>query len=417
MNGANQRPIAFVALNDVMQPDYRALIVRRALNFRRQAPAAARQRFDGAAAKHVKVATLDEHVTINPATLATLIQASQHDDQLMQAVLIMWQQSQLPLARRMREFLQSKGLEVHEFEHLNTGFLGTQPQDSMLALVNDFHSRSPSFNTYDIALMLCCVHGYLPGSAPASQQLAPAAVAPAAPEELPDMLAELAALDESRHTRWHRWLAEIHALPLEANEWDGIAVRAFAQAARRLGEQRQRERQERQARLINALKLLNEQAAGEIDYFGFGAARDWRADAVALNNTTAVAEEVTNFYTELMAHRSGLQKPPAETRAAQIARRNEIEALEEQIITSFAQLESHFTPAPTAATEPAPDEVAPVDIASSPGEAQLIAASSEEKPEIAMAIGEETPILAAIAEAPSPVASTNGSRRSFFRRK
>lgn len=412
MSGVIQRPISFVALNDVMQPDYRGLIVRRALNFRRQATPAARQRLDAEVGKHIKITVLDEHVAINPATLAALTQACQHDDTLMQAMLSMWQQSQLPLARRMREFLQSKGAEVYEFEQLTSGFLGARPQESMLALVNEFHSRNPSFNTHDVALMLCCVHGYLPGAvapvasaAPPAIHAAPATYTPPA-EDLPDLLAELETLDEAKRTRWHAWLAEMRALPLEAGEWDDTTVRAFALATQRLGQQRQRERQERRARLANILTLLREQASVELDYFGFAAMREWDANAVDLHETAILADATTSLYTELMAHRSGLQQPPAETRAAQLARRAEIERLEERIIAAFVQLDARFRPQAAAPAEPEPIEMTSV-----------IETKSEDLADLAIAIGSPAPLFADHAQLHTVEAHTNGSRRNFFRRK
>lgn len=326
----------------------------------------------------------------------------------------MWQQSQLPLARRVRDFLGAKGLEVVEWENLQNGFLGAQPQDGMVALVNEFHNRNPSFNTYDIALMLCCVHGYLPGSA--TTQVATAVP----PEEnlqkqLPDLLAQL---DESETTRtcWHNWLAEIRDLPLEADDWDDTTVQAFTHAVQRLNQQRQQERQQRtelQARLVHVLTLLHEQATNELDYFGFAAAQTWSADHVAPSETAAVAEDVTNFYTQLMAHRAGLQQPPAETRAAQIARRNEIEALEEQIIEAYNQLNACFAVEPAAPAEQAAlSEPAHTELASSEVVQPLL-----QSPELEITAGDVvTPLFSPLSTAPNGSAP-NGARRGFFRRK
>ena len=336
MSAATQRAIAFVALNDVMQPDYRAVVARRALTFRRQAPLAGRERFDAAIEPFLRAQSLDDSSVVSVSAVNTLVEACQHDDSAMRAVLSLWQQSQQPLARRMREFLVSQQLETYDFDALDSGFLGTRPQEQMLALVNDFHTRNPAFNAYDSALMLCCIHGYLPGAS-ATQPVAAAPPATPAPT-----------LDEVPRSRWHDWFDTLQALPLDAPEWDERSLRAYSNAVQHLVEQRLAERQAMRGRLEHVLVLLREQATDELAYFGIGEVQTWDAGTLPLGEVVLLAETVNQFYAQLLAHRSSLQQAPAPTRAAQSERRRELDALEEQIIANYGELRTHFVAAPPA---------------------------------------------------------------------
>lgn len=315
MSGATQRAIAFIALNDVLQPDYRTAIARRALTFRRQAPLVARERFDAALAPFIRMQP-NETPIVSVTTVNLLVETCQREDAALQAVLSLWQLSQQPLARRMREFLVAQQLEVHQFDALDSGFLGTRPQDHMLALVNEFHSHNPAFSTYDIALMLCCVHGYLPGAG-----TVPPAVAP------PPTVAPT--LDTLPHSRWHDWLEQLRTLPIDAPEWDERSVQAFHASVHQLLEQRLHERQAIRSRIEQVLVLLREQATNEIAYFGFDDLRTWDSHVLPLGAAAAVGDAATEFYSQLLAHRSSLQQAPAPTRAAQIARRRELDVLED----------------------------------------------------------------------------------------
>lgn len=341
MSGATQRAIAFIALNDVLQPDYRTAVARRVLTFRRQAPLAARERFDAALAPFIRIRS-DEAVVVSIAIINQLVETCQREDIALRAVLSLWQLSQQPLARRMREFLIAQQLDVHQFDALDSGFLGMRPQDQMLALVNEFHSHNPAFNTHDIALMLCCIHGYLPGAGTVQPAIAPPAVAPT--------------LDTLPHSRWHAWLEQLRALPIDAPEWDARSVQAFHASVQQLLEQRLHERQAIRSRLEQVLVLLREQATSEIAYFGFDDVPTWDSHVLPLGDAAAVGDAATAFYSQLLAHRSSLQQAPAATRAAQIERRGELDVLEEQIVVGYAQLCARFV---ISQPEPAPANAAP----------------------------------------------------------
>ena len=157
MDPKSSNIIPFLALNKTMKGSYREIVVKRALNFRKEPRPEAQGRLEEGIRNKIHVKGSQDPLYAPPSILlGKVFEESHNSNELMGNILKVWVLSQENLANEIREYLKDRGSSLQEIEKRWEGFLDSLSNAEMTALANDFLKMHPSYNFDDVALMICC---------------------------------------------------------------------------------------------------------------------------------------------------------------------------------------------------------------------------------------------------------------------
>jgi len=346
--------VTFLILNATMRQDYHQAVVKRAMDHRKQASRAARQRLDKAIKAHVEVRGFRDPIRApTPLLLQEVLGASYHADALLGAILEVWVESHADLQVAVREYLSARDIPVVEATEMKDGFPGGWTSTEMFEAADEFQALHPDFDEDDVALMLCC----LTGRAPLPDEMVETLTA-AITEKLEEPETENTPEKGVTALRWEQWLEELCALPADAPEWETVAE--FTEAVRQLAEEKSREREATRGKLQQALATLVRKAEDALDFFAMTDVVTWTAEACPLTEAAALAEQVEQLQEALMRHQD-IYRQPATTLAEDRQRRKELDEIEDEIFQLHARLAPALTPSPPLDKPPESQEGPPED--------------------------------------------------------
>jgi len=150
--------LPFISLNEMMNDEYRDVVVKRVLNFRQDPKHKFQKDLEQAIRKRVRVkgGFLDPLKAPSGMLIKEVIKEAKYQDDIMGNILRVWVISQSDLAEKVRTFLTNKGVRVSDFKNGWDGFLENIDSKEMIEEANDFLKENPNFDFDDAALMICC---------------------------------------------------------------------------------------------------------------------------------------------------------------------------------------------------------------------------------------------------------------------
>ena len=305
-----EHSLSMAFLPMVMSPEHASSVVDRALDFRAEASVSTRNRFNSAIKGSVSVAgfrdaSKAQRHQLREPVLTEVVMGE--NGRLAGAVLRTWAESNDALRAMVTSHLRGRGMSV-DGPDLQVGmFRSTWPMhewsvESDLVTNEDI---SDSFDTNDIALMLC----YVSGRVPAEAQV------------------------EAESPLFQQWLDELSELPPEAPEWDyadefatSVAGLAFAKIAERRTVQIEA--------IANSVTETREEFDDELQYLEVDIG-SWSADdTVRLGVIEPALEVLTELKSALIEYR--LIRPQASSRSEESLRASEREGCEKLILSIVA---------------------------------------------------------------------------------
>lgn len=357
MTKPSSNTVAFLVLNYLMREDYREAVVRRALDYRRQAGSTARRQLESAIRKRVRIKGFSRPLQAPTVyLLKEVVESSYRSNTLMGAILQVWVESHADLQGAVRGFLIARGTSIAEADDLTEGFVSRWTITEMLETTASFREKYLDFDEDDVALMLCLLTGCAPLPDEMVEELAPEE----AGKELDECDEKDVPQEEVSTLEWKQWFEELRSLPADPSEWE--AMTGFPEAVQQLVEEKRREREATRGKLRQALAALVEQVADQLDYFGLTDVAAWAAEACPLTEAAALAEHVEQLQEALVKHRE-LRQRPAGSLAKERQQRKELSEMEEEITQAHSRLASVLMPPlppekpPPVSGEELPDEV------------------------------------------------------------
>ncbi len=374
------KPMPLSILNKAMNEDFRSIVVRRALDWADRASAQARRGFCAALRKDVRLSGFtDSSRALNspkrPALAAETIKASHYSNELMGAILRVWDESHAELHRVALEFLRNSAEPVQEPVLIETEFPAVWSTDDMETAASEFLRQHASFDEDDVALMLCYLSGRAPVPVEVLEHLASAATSMdrsqqpesgtlqvAVPTQLTSR-SEVPIVSDTP-TIFMDVLARLQALSPDAQEWDRMPLLIASIEA--LGQSKRAEREQGRDQLRQALITLHREAEAALDWWGYDIGA-WSADSCPWNQAAELAVQIGQWQTDLLQH-AHLRQAPTTSRAEEQSRRKAVDELEVNIQRCHAELDATLSSGGPGPGGPRDDEKAPTRIPPEPAE-------------------------------------------------
>lgn len=386
-----------VIIHQNFSSDYLLNIVLHALKHRQEAGVKARKFLEKAVKIRISVPGFRSPLKA-PAHIAAknIVQDMAFSEAMLFGVLGVWAESRADLQQVLKQFCQEREIDLQE--ELEAKGDQDTPQNLFLNLVlsisEAFHTEHSAFSPEDVKLMLWCeILDLFDGVKPSEEEIRTEALGTSAPEgekHVPGQLGEI----------WRQVVEEFKQIPAGVPEWDQVEV--FIEAVRSLAHEKRAEREGETAiaGLQEALKALLEKAGDTFSFFGFTEIPTWDAGTCSPEVAPALAKQVLQLAQGLVKHRE-LRQRSTSTLAEEEKRRQDQEALEEDILALHKQLAGQLMP-PTKAVEPSHLEVETAESLESPGRGEepgQEAKTAEVSPvEESPAIAEESPQEAVVEE-------------------
>ena len=263
-------------------------------------------------------------------------------DKLAAAALKVWTESRQPLRQIVEERVNDIGAYIGvsaEPPDLSKKALrGSWPKEAWERETDRFATLHDDCDEDDIALMMCCVTGRLPGIEESSEKETDTMTE--AIERIPDILKLLALC-----------AVDLENLPVSAPEWESD-IPEFAEKIAGIVEAKREERN-RAATLDSFIAELRDDFSAELAYMEADTA-GWSADGLPASEDIAKAlDTCEELRSALAEYRAVRESPPAATRTEGRKRRDANDRLEDRIenlLDSIARLMSG---------EPMPDDDPP----------------------------------------------------------
>ncbi|MBC7227472.1 MAG: hypothetical protein H5T61_09575 [Thermoflexales bacterium] len=241
-------------------------------------------------------------------------------EDMVQAVFRLWAEARKELISQVTAFLQEAGLPAKGLD--GPELVGYWKWAEFQAWVDRFRETFPEAGTEDeVRLAIALVTGRLP-----------------LPDEVYDQIAEIfSGESEMPKNFWTRVLEEMRSLPHEAPEWETLDE--FLQAAREIGEEKQRERAIRLRRnaLQEALEAFRAGWGQWIEFFQMHQCAAWSADA-------CLPDQIENVYStlrdleSLIGQYETLYNSRPSTMMERRERERQLAELEEKVLALYADL-------------------------------------------------------------------------------
>lgn len=341
-----------------MTEEYRTAVARRCLEHLAEVSPQTRRCLQIALRKHIRLPGFpDPNDALKspkrPLLLAEVVGASHRSVALMGALLRVWDESHADLHQEVLAYLRGSDDPVDEPATVDTRFPRVWPQAHMLSIAANFVEGRPTFDRDDAALMMC----YLYGRAPIPDELLSAYGLASGPEdslsnEPQDVqsdqspqavgtitLQETSAMPETA-TLFQAMLAQLHALPPDALEWEQLP--AFTASLEALRDSKLTEREHGRVQLREALAALICEADAPLAWWGYDVTT-WSADCCAWSEAEALAHKVRDWQVMLLRY-DQLRQVPASKWAEKQPRREVLTNLEIDIERTYPELRVALSP-------------------------------------------------------------------------
>ena len=239
-------------------------------------------------------------------------------DELAGAALKIWMESQQPLrevvTERLKDIGTYLGISTQSTDPSENGFKGHWPKDAWERETDRFATLHDDFDADDIALMMCCVSGRLPGMEDSDEQ---PATASEEVEQIPDILKLLTLC-----------AVDLEDLPISAPEWENDIPELANKIADIIGV-KQGERS-RAATFDSFIADIGSDFSPELSYLESDIS-SWSADKLTesadIARALGMCEELRSTLTELRAVR---KSAPGVTKSAERERRQKNVELEDR---------------------------------------------------------------------------------------
>jgi len=420
MNAHLETPIPLTILNQAMREDFRAAVVKRALDHLDQASDPTRRRLYAELRQHVRVAGFADPTRAlrspkRPALISEVIRMSHLSSPLMGAILRAWAESHAELQWAVSEFLHHAAEPSPEPTFVETAFPAAWSTEEMQSATAEFLAKHPSFNEDDVVLMLCYVSGRAPIPGEFLEHAAQSEMATDEAEEPQEAsfesqdpeaiqaatLSEASTVSETP-TIFQDIMARLQALPPDAEEWEHVS--SLITSIQALAQDKLAAREQGRAQLRQALTALAREAEAALRWWDYDLT-PWSAEICPWHQAAALAERVRQWQADLLEHER-LRQLPTGSRSEEQARRKAIEELESKIDRCHAELDAALNadrPGPfVPPDEGGPLPRTPAEVAEGPQQSLVETVSPSEVPVLDVAVQLELPAQEAAPGEPTP---------------
>ncbi len=183
----------------LMSGEFRAEVVQRALEWRKNAGGDQSRSFISVLRKNVKIKGFrNPHKAGNQLLLTEILRLLPFSAELVGPILRIWMDSHSELYKEVSGHLSALNMPVHGLDFSENRFSGSWPSDIWHQEKENILASHSHFKEDDVALMLCCVSGNMPD---------------------PDESDKDDSAESQGDTVFSQWLEEMRELPADAPQW------------------------------------------------------------------------------------------------------------------------------------------------------------------------------------------------------
>jgi hypothetical protein len=286
-------------------------------------------------AKSALKAAIREHITVPgfrrgrshlaPAPLlrqAVVEEWHLHED-MVRAVFRLWLEARKELAGYVGAVLREGGLPTEGMA--GDTLTGYWKWEEFQAWVDRIREMLPEEDEDEIRLSIALLTGRLP-----------------VPDQTYETIAKISPGEEMALNFWTRILQEMRNLPAEAPEWE--TLEEFLEEARAIGEEKRRERwlQDQRIALQQAVETFCAKREERIRFFQMDRCADWSVEACVPERVEEALRTLQELGTRMDQYEDLYNLRPA-TVAERREWQRQLDVLEEQVLTLYAQLNEYLT--------------------------------------------------------------------------
>jgi hypothetical protein len=293
------------------------------------------QEGDSEAKSALKVA-IREHITVPgfrrgkshlaPAPLLrqAVVEEWQLHEDMVRAVFRLWLETRKDLAGQVGAALREGGLPTEGMA--GDTLTGYWKWEEFQAWVDRIREMLPEEDEDEIRLSIALLTGRLPVSDQAYETIAKISLGE----------------EEMALNFWTRILQEMRNLPAEAPEWE--TLEEFLEEARAIGEEKRRERwlQDQRIALQQAVETFCAKREERIRFFQMDRCADWSVEACVPERVEEALRTLQELGTRMDQYEDLYNLRPA-TVAERREWQRQLDVLEEQVLTLYAQLNEYLT--------------------------------------------------------------------------
>jgi len=320
--------IPFRRLAGILRDDFARSVAEEALRlYFQEGDSEAKSALKVAIREHITVPGFrrgKSHLAPAPLLRQAVVEEWQLHEDMVRAVFRLWLETRKDLAGQVGAALREGGLPTEGMA--GDTLTGYWKWEEFQAWVDRIREMLPEENEDEIRLSIALLTGRLPVSDQAYETIAKISLGE----------------EEMALNFWTRILQEMRNLPAEAPEWE--TLEEFLEEARAIGEEKRRERwlQDQRIALQQAVETFCAKREERIRFFQMDRCADWSVEACVPERVEEALRTLQELGTRMDQYEDLYNLRPA-TVAERREWQRQLDVLEEQVLTLYAQLNEYLT--------------------------------------------------------------------------
>jgi hypothetical protein len=320
--------IPFRRLAGILRDDFARSVAEEALRlYFQEGDSEAKSALKVAIREHITVPGFrrgKSHLAPAPLLRQAVVEEWQLHEDMVRAVFRLWLETRKDLAGQVGAALREGGLPTEGMA--GDTLTGYWKWEEFQAWVDRIREMLPEEDEDEIRLSIALLTGRLPVSDQAYETIAKISLGE----------------EEMALNFWTRILQEMRNLPAEAPEWE--TLEEFLEEARAIGEEKRRERwlQDQRIALQQAVETFCAKREERIRFFQMDRCADWSVEACVPERVEEALRTLQELGTRMDQYEDLYNLRPA-TVAERREWQRQLDVLEEQVLTLYAQLNEYLT--------------------------------------------------------------------------